>query len=85
MSIPIGGECPIELLTQWELDLRELEDWLDSPGLEGGFQEIAMPEETHQHEEKLVEDGMEPVEEMIGINPSREVVSEQQFSDVNFT
>jgi hypothetical protein len=43
MSVPIGGEHPIELLTQWELELRELEDWLDSLGLECGFQEISMP------------------------------------------
>jgi hypothetical protein len=31
MSVPTGGECPVELLTQWELELKALEDWLDSP------------------------------------------------------
>jgi hypothetical protein len=28
--VPIEGEFPIELLTQWEMELKELEDWLDS-------------------------------------------------------
>jgi hypothetical protein len=47
MSIPTEGEFPIELLIQWELELRALEDWLDGLGLEVGCQEIAMEEETH--------------------------------------
>jgi hypothetical protein len=50
MSVPTEGECPVELLTQWELELKALEDWLDNPEPEGGCQEIAMPEEIHQHE-----------------------------------
>jgi hypothetical protein len=42
-SIPIGGENPFELLTQWEKELKELEDWLNNLEPEGGCQEIAMP------------------------------------------
>jgi hypothetical protein len=80
MSVPTEGECPVELLTQWELELRELEDWLDSPEPEGGCQEIAMPEETHQHKEQLVEVGMEPAEELTGVNLSGEVVAERNSS-----
>jgi hypothetical protein len=36
MSIPIG-EHPVELLTQWELELKALEDWLDNPEPKDGF------------------------------------------------
>jgi hypothetical protein len=68
MSDPTEGERLVDLLTQWELESRELEDWLDSPRLEGGCQEIAMLEETHQHEEQLVGDGTKPVEGLAGIN-----------------
>jgi hypothetical protein len=71
-SVPIEGEHPVELLTQWELELKALEDWLDSPEPEGGFHKIAMPEETHQHEEQLVEAGMGPAEELTGDNLSGE-------------
>jgi hypothetical protein len=42
-SIPTEEECPVELLTQWELELKELEDWFYSLELEGGFHKIAMP------------------------------------------
>jgi hypothetical protein len=42
MSIPIEGEHLVELFTQWELDLKALEDWLENPELEGGCREIAM-------------------------------------------
>jgi hypothetical protein len=45
---------PVELLTQWEMDLKALEDWLDSLELEGGCHNIYMPKETHQHQEQLV-------------------------------
>jgi hypothetical protein len=51
MFVPTEGEHPVELLTRWELELKELEDWLDGPELGGGFHNIAMLEETHQHEE----------------------------------
>jgi hypothetical protein len=79
MSVPTEGERPVELLTQWELELKALEDWLGNPEPEGGCQEIAMPEEIHQHELQLVEAGTEPVEKMTGVNLSEEVV-ERQFS-----
>jgi hypothetical protein len=59
-SSPTKEEHPVEFLTQWEMELKMLEDWLDSPEPEGGCQEIAMPEETCQHEEQLEEAGMEP-------------------------
>ena len=39
-------EYPVEFLNQWEMELKMLEDWLDDPELEGGFQGIAKPEET---------------------------------------
>jgi hypothetical protein len=79
-SVPTEGECPVGLLTQWEMELKALEDWLDSPEPEGGFHKIAMPEETHQHELQLEEAGMEPVEELTGVNLS-EVIAEQKPSD----
>jgi hypothetical protein len=61
------------------MELKALEDWLDSLEPEGGYHEIAMPEETHQHELQLEEAGIEPAEELTGVNLSEEVV-EQQFS-----
>jgi hypothetical protein len=63
-SIPIEGEHPVGFLTQWEIELKALEDWLDSPEPECGCHKIAMLEETHQHKLQLEEAGMEPVEEM---------------------
>jgi hypothetical protein len=51
-------EHTVEFLTQWEMELKMLEDWLDNPEPEDGFQEIAMPEETCQHEEQLEEAGV---------------------------
>jgi hypothetical protein len=79
MLVPIGGECPVELLTQWELELKELEDWLDCPELEGGCQGIAMPEETHHHELQLEEVGGEPIDKLTGIHLLEEVVK-REFS-----
>jgi hypothetical protein len=56
-SAPTEGEHLVELLTQWELELKSPEDWLDSLEPEGGFQKIAMPQETHQHESHMEKDG----------------------------
>jgi len=39
------------------LDFKELEDLLDNPKPKYGYQEIDMGEETHKHEELLVEYG----------------------------
>jgi hypothetical protein len=39
-------EHPIESLTQWEMELKMMEDWLSSLEPEGGYHDIAMPEET---------------------------------------
>jgi hypothetical protein len=79
-SVPTE-EHPVELLTQWEMELKALEDWLGNPEPEGGFQEIAMPEETYQHEEKWKEVGFEPTQaELTGENLSEEEVG-QQLSD----
>jgi hypothetical protein len=74
-SIPTEGECLVGLLTQWKMDLKALEDWLDSPEPEGGCHKIAMLEETHQHELQLEEAGMEPTEELTRVNLS-EVIAE---------
>jgi hypothetical protein len=49
-SIPMKEAHPVELLAQWEMELKELEDWLDSLELEGVFREISMREETYQPE-----------------------------------
>jgi hypothetical protein len=66
-SSPIEEEeHPVEFLTQWEMELKMLEDWLDNPEPEDGFQEIAKPEEMCQHEEQLEEAGMEPVQRGTG-------------------
>ena len=43
-------EYPVELLTQWKMELKALEDWFDIPKPEGGFHSIAMPGKTHRHE-----------------------------------
>ena len=48
--VPIE-ERSVELLTQGELELKALEDWLGSSKPEGVCHKIAMLEETHQHEE----------------------------------
>jgi hypothetical protein len=66
----IEGEHPVGLLTQRELELKVLEDWLDHLKPEGGYHKIAMPEETHQHKLQLEEAGMGPVEELTGVNLS---------------
>jgi hypothetical protein len=50
------------------MDLKMLEDWLDNIEPEDGFQEIAMLEETYQHEEKLEEAGVIPKEELKEVN-----------------
>lgn len=50
MYVPIEGERLVEIFTQWELELNALEDWLGNPKPQCGCQEIAMTEETHQHE-----------------------------------
>jgi hypothetical protein len=63
-SIPTEEEHPVELLTQWEMELKALEDWLDSLKLEGGFHEIAMLEETFRHKLQLEKDVMEPAKEL---------------------
>jgi hypothetical protein len=77
--VPTEGEHPIELLTQWEMKLKALEDWLDILEPEGGFQEISMLEETYQHELQLEEAGIKPVGELIRVSLFEEI-AEQQFS-----
>jgi hypothetical protein len=77
---PMKEEHPIELFTQWEMELKILEDWLDSLEPRGGCHEIAMPEDTYHHELQLEEDGMEPAKEMAGVSLSEKIV-EHQFSD----
>ena len=77
---PMEEEHPVESLTQWDMELNMLEDWLNSPEPEGGCHNIAMPEETSQHNLQLVEVGMGPAEELTGVSLSEEVV-EQQFMD----
>jgi ABC-type xylose transport system substrate-binding protein len=54
-----------------------LEDWLDSTEPDGGFQEIAMPEEMYQSKEKLKEAGIELVEELVEGNLSKDMVEKQ--------
>jgi hypothetical protein len=50
-SSPTGKEeDTVEMLTQWEMELKELEDCLNSSKPEGGFHEIAMLEETEKNE-----------------------------------
>jgi hypothetical protein len=77
MSIPTEEECPVELFTQWELELKALEDWLGNPEPEGGCRGIAMPEEIHQHKSQLEEAGMGTTEGLAGEKMSGEVVAEQ--------
>jgi len=79
-SALVEGEHPTEFLTQWEMDLKMLEDWLDNPKLEGGYQEISMPGETCQHELQLEEDGIEPTEELTVVSISKEI-AEKKLSD----
>jgi hypothetical protein len=43
----VEEENPVESLTQWEIDLKRLEDWLDSPEPEGVCHEIDTPKETY--------------------------------------
>jgi hypothetical protein len=42
------------------MELKAMKDWLENPKPKGGFHKISMPEETHQHESQLEEDGKEP-------------------------
>ena len=41
-SVPIEEEHLVESLTQWEMELNMMEDWLRSLKQEGGCHEIAM-------------------------------------------
>jgi len=75
-SIPKEEEHPVELLTQCEMELKVLEDWLDNIELEGGYHEIVMPKETYHHELQLEKDGMEPAEELIGVDLLEEVAKQ---------
>jgi hypothetical protein len=53
----------VNSLTQWEMELKMLEDWLSSLEPEGGFHEIAMTEETFQHDLQLEKVGIEQTQE----------------------
>jgi hypothetical protein len=64
-SIPTKGKHLVGLLTHWEMELKALEDWFDSPKPEGGFHSIAMPGKTHQHELQLEEAGAKPIQEKL--------------------
>jgi len=44
----------VELLTQWEKDMKMLEDWLDNPKLEDGYQEMVMKITGEEHSTKLL-------------------------------
>jgi hypothetical protein len=49
------------MLTQWQQELEMLENWLNNPEPEGGFQAILMQiGEEYQHEEQLDEFGVVP-------------------------
>jgi hypothetical protein len=78
-SVPTKDDNPFESLTQWEMELKRLEDWLSSPEPESGYHEIAMPEETYQHELQLEEDGMGLAKELKGVVISKEV-AKQRFN-----
>jgi hypothetical protein len=41
-SISTKEEHPVESLTQWEMELKMMEDWLSIPKLVGGCHEIFM-------------------------------------------
>jgi hypothetical protein len=62
--VPIEEDHLVEILTQCYMELKELEDWLDSLEPEGGFHEIAMLEETYQHELQLEEARIGPAKEL---------------------
>jgi hypothetical protein len=81
MYVPTEGEHLVELFTQWELELKALEDWLFNQELGGGCQGIAMSKEIHLHKSQLVEVGMGTIEGLAGENLLGEVVDEKQFSD----
>ena len=54
-----------------------LEDWLDNPELEDGFQGISKVEETCQHREQMEEDSMQTVQlELEEDNLSEEIVEQ---------
>jgi hypothetical protein len=75
----IEEEHALESLTQWEMELKILEDWLDSLEPEGGCQKISISEEMCQHELQLKEAGMKPEEELVEDDLLEEIV-EQQFN-----
>jgi hypothetical protein len=43
-----------ELLTQWEQEMKMLEDWLDNPEPEDGFQETVMQIAGEEHSTELL-------------------------------
>jgi hypothetical protein len=43
------GEHTVEMLTQWEIELRMLEDWLDNPELADDFQKTVMQNSGEEH------------------------------------
>ena len=54
-SNPIEEEYQVDLLNEYDMELKMLEDWLDNPELEDGFQGISKVEETCQHREQMEE------------------------------
>jgi hypothetical protein len=78
--VPMEGKPPIGLPTQWELDLKEMEDWLHSSEPEGVLHKIVMLEKIHHHELQLEEVRMELAEELSVVN-MLEVIAKKNPSD----
>jgi hypothetical protein len=84
MSSPIEKEDhTVELLTQWEMYLKLLEDWLDNPELEKYFQDAVMERVVEcQHEEQLEEVGDVSAEELTGFELSEEMAQQKSSKEV---
>jgi hypothetical protein len=49
------GEHAFKMLTPWEKELEILEDWLNNPEREDGFQKIVIPYGARRQPKELLE------------------------------
>jgi hypothetical protein len=52
-----------DMLTPWEIELKLLEDWLNNPGPEDGFQETVMQIAGEEHSTELIRNFSQEVEQ----------------------
>jgi hypothetical protein len=71
-----------ELLTQWEQEMKMLEDWLDNPKPEDGCQETVMQISGEEHSTKLLKIFSQEVEREI--TAALELAEEEEADNIDF-